>query len=186
MAARTASYSPRTCRVCHHPARLEIDRRLIVERDSLASLAREFGFDVRVVQEHQKRRHHSESVVSQVLKSKQEMTQELVSEIDALIDSNKRNRNRAEQSAAQHTKLTSAAFLNAALKANSNLNANIKTKAEILEIINHSTVINLALIPEWNEIAKILYDICEEFPPIRERLKYHLFAVQKTHRAALQ
>jgi hypothetical protein len=157
----------RNCSICRHDDRREIDL-AILRGTPLRTTADRYRVDYDCLQRHKSNRHHGTAVARTVKLERENTTDGLLRELDRLQTSNEHIRKRA---------LKTADLYNA-IQANAAINNNLRLRAEILKLVQNTTVINLTAVPGWNDISAILYDLMEEFPPVRARLLERLDVIE--------
>jgi hypothetical protein len=145
----------RTCTICGHERRSEIDRAL-VGSESFRNIAKRFSVSTSALH-----RHRNEHIPGRLLKAKdaEELTQAdaLRAELEYVKSDAERLKTKAEQDGDYKTALSAC---DRALKA-------LELQAKLAQLINDAPQINLRLSAEWLELRGTIVTSLEPFPEAR-------------------
>ena len=144
---------PRSCTVCSHPKREEIDRAL-VGGESAAEISGRY----RTVGERAVRRHRSNHLLAKLVMA--EKVAEVV-EADNLLDQVGDLQRRA---LAILDKAEAAGELKTALSAIREARGNLELLAKLLGELDERPVVNLLVSPEWLELRAGIVGALESYP----------------------
>ena len=144
---------PRSCTVCAHPKREEIDRAL-VEGVSAAEISGRY----RTVGERAVRRHRSNHLPAKLVMAEKAAE---VAEADSLLDQVGDLQRRA---LAILDTAEAAGELKTALSAIREARGNLELLAKLLGELDESPVVNLNVSPEWLELRAVIVTALEPHP----------------------
>jgi hypothetical protein len=157
---------PRTCTVCTHPKRQEIDRALIAG-EAFRNIAERFGTSATALTRHKK-----EHVPGHVAKAK-EATQ--VANADDLLAQLKALRNRA---ISLLTKAEAAGDYRTALAGIREARGCIETLMEIEGELDRRGVTNIVINAEWIELRTIMLTTLQPYPEARQAVAASLRLIE--------
>ena len=149
---------PRTCTICAHEDRSEIDRALVGSK-SLRHIAARFGISTGALQ-----RHNHEHVPGRLLKARdaEELTHAdaLKAELEYVKADVERLKTKAEKAEDYKTALMAC---DRALKA-------LELQAKLAQLIDERPQVNLHLSAEWMHLRGAIVTTLEPFPEAREAI----------------
>ncbi len=143
---------PRSCTLCEHPKREEIDRALVGETSNL-SVSSVFG-----VSESAVRRHKANHLPAKLVMATKVAE---VAEADTLLDQVKGLQGRAY---AILEKAEETGELRTALGAIREARGNLELLAKLLGELDERPVVNLNISPEWLELRAVIVGALEPHP----------------------
>lgn len=144
----------RSCTVCHHPDREEIDHALVGGRP-MTTLAAEKDLSKDALRRH-KDEHLPASIVAVKDREVETHGQSLLQEIEWLISHLKEMAKNAEENGKQHLEISVLREFRQALELRG------KATGELKE--THSHEVNLLVSPEWLSIRAAIMSALEPFP----------------------
>jgi hypothetical protein len=147
---------PRSCTVCVHPKREEIDRALVGETSNL-SVSSLFG-----VSESAARRHKANHLPAKLVMAR---AAEEVAQADSLLD---QVRDLQERALGILDKAEGAGELRTALSAIREARGNLELLAKLLGELDDRPQVNISISPEWLELRTVIVGALEPHPQARE------------------
>lgn len=150
---------PRTCTVCTHAARPEIDGALL-SGDSLRNIAKQFSLSAAALNRH-KKEHLSERMAE---------VAERNAEADVRTAIDVRGQLRAINGVALSIlkEARDAGDGELALKAIDRIQKQIELQARLIDLINDGATVNVVLSPQWLEIRTAIIGALQWHPEARE------------------
>jgi hypothetical protein len=146
---------PRTCTVCVHDSRVEIDRALVAG-EAFRNIAERFGTSATALH-----RHKGEHLPAKLLMAQQA---EEVAQADSLLDQVGDLQRRAYGIL---DKAEGAGDLRTALGAIREARGNLELLAKLLGELDERRVVNLNVSPEWLELRAVIVGALEPHPDAR-------------------
>ena len=149
---------PRTCTICSHEHRYEIEELLATRRSTYRAIALQYSVSKDAVSRHVSSRH-----VSQLISLAADA--ERAARADTLLDRIEALQRRIEEflSRVEHTDNYSAT-----LGAFREMRSNLELIGEVTRELDRAGTINLALNPEWLEIRGVIIAALEPHPTARD------------------
>ncbi len=148
---------PRTCTVCSHPDRAEIETALVASETSFRDIARRFSVSKDAVTRH-RAEHLPEKLAKAAEADELADADQLKAELETVKADVHRLKGKAEKEGDYRTALTGC---DRALKA-------LELQAKLLQLIGDASQVNLYLSPEWLELRAVVVGALEPHPAARE------------------
>jgi len=146
---------PRSCTLCEHPRREEIDKALVGDSSNL-SISSLFGVSESAVRRHKANHLPAKLVMAQ--------TAEEIAQADDLLSQVRDLQGRA---LAILDKAEDAGELRTALSAIREARGNLELLAKLLGELDERPVVNLNVSPEWLELRAVIIGALEPHPDAR-------------------
>lgn len=146
---------PRTCTICGHPSRKEIDGQ-IIESVAFRRIAAQFG-----VSETSLRRHAESHLPSLLVRARDA---EQVADAGSLLDRLQALERRAM---GLLSKAEGSGDLRTALAGIREARACLETLAEVSGELDRRPTVNISMSPEWHEVRAVLLDALASYPEAR-------------------
>ena len=147
----------RTCTICSHPERLEIDRRARIEKD-IAKIAKEFSLSYPALYRHLAANHHIRDVTAIPTSAEIATSEDIYKEIEKWHDEAKDLQKTAKNNGDIKTALLGLDKALRCLELMAKIHGQIPTGPQI-------TIINN---PEWIELRTVIIGALEPYPDARE------------------
>lgn len=162
---------PRTCTICSHPNRDEIDRAL-VDGVSFRTIAHQWGVSADALKRHKK--DHLPAALAQAKQAAQVANgDDLLSRIEALQQKTLSILSKAESQGDNVT----------ALKAIAEARRNLELVAELTHELNRSPQVNILISPEWVRLRSVILAALLPYPEARQRVAAALLEAGDGHGA---
>jgi hypothetical protein len=145
---------PRSCTVCAHEKRYEIEERLATRQGTYRGIARTYG-----VSEDAVSRHVSGGHISQLIALAADA--ERAARADSLLDRIEGLQSRTEEAL---TKSEEGENLFATFRGISEMRRNLELIGEVTKELNRSPTLNLHLNAEWIEIRAVIFNALQPHP----------------------
>lgn len=155
---------PRTCTVCDHDARPEIDRSL-VEGEPFRHIAARFGTSTGALQRH--KADHLPAALTKAQKVEE------VADADALL-SRLRFLNRETAAILKEAREEGSKDNELALKAIARVEKQIELEGRLLDVLNDRPTVNILVSPEWLAIRSVVLGALAPHPEARASVSRRL------------